>query len=262
VRGLRGEITGAVVQRTRVYHPDVLRERAPSFRRAMVGRRFTSVGRRGKNIVVGLDPPGVLLVNLGMTGRLLLAKRDEPAPATHPAVRFHLNGERSLVFNDVRRFGVVERLSPEEWEERSSRLGPEPLSREFTVSLLGRALAASRSPIRSWLLDQRRLAGVGNIYANEALYRAGVDPRRPADSLTPEEVAALHREMRQVLTEAIRARGTTLRDYRDSRGGQGGFGPRLEVYGRDGEPCPRCNGPIQRIVFGNRSAFVCSTCQR
>jgi len=245
-----------------VHHADVLREGADSFRRAMVGRRFTSVDRRGKNILLRLDPPTVLLVNLGMTGRLMLSTPFEPAPGTHPAVHFFLEGGRSLLFDDVRRFGVVERLTEQEWEARSDSLGPEPLSRSFTAAVLGRALSASRSPIRSWLLDQRRLAGVGNIYANEALYRAGIDPRRPARSLVAEEITALHREIRLVLRGAIRARGTTLRDYRDSEGGEGGFGPHLEVYGRDGEPCPRCNGLIRRIVFGNRSAFICSTCQR
>lgn len=245
-----------------MHHADVLRERADSFRRAMVGRRFTSVDRRGKNILLYLDSPTVLLVNLGMTGRLMLSTSFGPAPGTHPAVRFFLEGGRSLVFDDVRRFGRVERLTEQEWKERSDSLGPEPLSRSFTAAVLGRELSASRSPIRSWLLDQRRLAGVGNIYANEALYGAGIDPRRPARSLVAEEITALHREIRRVLRGAIRARGTTLRDYRDSEGGEGGFGPHLEVYGRDGEPCPRCNSPIRRIVFGNRSAFICSTCQR
>ena len=204
----------------------------------------------------------VVLINLGMTGRLMLSSPTEPSPGTHPAVRFFLKGGGSLVFDDVRRFGVVERLTEDEWEARSNSLGPEPLSRSFTAQALGQGVSASRSPIRSWLLDQRRVAGVGNIYANEALYRAGIDPRRPARSLITEEVTALHRELRWVLRSAIRARGTTLRDYRDSSGEEGGFGPDLEVYGRDGELCSRCNGPIRRTVFGNRSAFICSICQQ
>jgi formamidopyrimidine-DNA glycosylase len=228
----------------------------------MAGRCFTSVARRGKNIVLRLDPAAVLLINLGMTGRLVLGDSSTPVSTTHPAIRFYLDRGRSLVFDDMRRFGVMERLTEEEWRIRSKALGPEPLAGSFTAAVLGRGLSTSRSPIRSWLLDQRRLAGVGNIYANEALYRAGVDPRRPARSLDAREVAALHREIRSVLRGAIRARGTTLRDYRDSQGGEGGFGPLLEVYGRDGELCSRCKGRIRRIVFGNRSAFVCPDCQR
>lgn len=261
VQGLRGTLPGSTIARTRVIHPDVLREAPDHFRRAVLRRTFRGIDRRGKNIVLHLDPPLVVLVNLGMTGRLLHTHSPDDV-ATHPAVRFGLAGGRELVFDDVRRFGVVERMSEEEWLARAAALGPEPLDPGYTARMLAAGLSRSVSPIRSWLLDQRKVAGVGNIYANEALYRARVDPRRPARSLTEIEVASLHRALRRVLRLAITARGTTLRDYRDSQGSEGGFSPRLEVYGRAGEPCRRCKRPIERIVFRNRSAFICRSCQR
>jgi formamidopyrimidine-DNA glycosylase len=140
-------------------------------------------------------------------------------------------------------------------------LGPEPLDLGLTPEELQGLLARSRSPIRSWLLDQTHIAGIGNIYASEALFRSGIHPRRPARSLGLSETEAFLEAMRAVLNEAIRARGTTLRDFRTASGDPGGFEPSLQAYGREGSPCPRCNTPIERIVFGNRSAFFCPHCQ-
>lgn len=255
--GLREAVVGATVEDIEVLHADVLREPADAFRERVAGRRIAGVGRRGKNVVLELVGGGVVLVNLGMTGRLL----PDGGGATHPALRFALDDGRTLTYDDVRRFGCVEALDPAAWRERSAALGPEPLAPRFTAARLAEGLARSRSPVRSWLLDQRRIAGVGNIYANEALHRARVHPARPADSLDADEAAALHRGLRRVLREAIRARGTTLRDYRTAEGGRGGYAVRLRVYGRDGEPCPRCKTPVERLVFGNRSAFLCPRCQ-
>ncbi|RMH18948.1 MAG: hypothetical protein D6701_05565, partial [Gemmatimonadetes bacterium] len=177
------------------------------------------------------------------------------------AVWFPLDPPGVLVFDDVRRFGTVELLDGSAWAARTGALGPEPLEPRFRGDDLARALARSRAPVRSWLLDQRRIAGVGNIYANEALFRARVDPRRPAASLTRAEALALHRALRRVLREAIERRGTTLRDYRDASGEPGGNAPRLRVYGRDGRPCTRCKTPVERVVFSGRSAFLCPACQ-
>ena len=218
-----------------------------------------SVARRGKNIVVELTGGRVLVVNLGMTGRLFLT--GAAARATHPAVRFVMDHGPVLVFDDVRRFGALEVLARADWAQRSRDLGPEPLSPRYRARDLHDGLSRSSSPIRSWLLDQRRVAGIGNIYANEALHMAGIHPRRPARSLNDAEARALHRAMRKVLRGAIRNRGTTLRDYRDASGQQGGNQGALAVYGRAGEPCPRCSTEIRRLVFGNRSAFYCRSCQ-
>jgi formamidopyrimidine-DNA glycosylase len=221
------------------------------------------VGRRAKNVLLRLDDGGVLLVNLGMTGWLAargIAPRDPPRP-THPALTFRLQGGGALVFDDVRRFGCVERLDAAGWSAREATFGPEPLEDGFVAAELERALSTSRSPIRSWLLDQRRLAGVGNIYANEALHRARVHPARPARSLERAQVRALHRAIRDVLREALRAGGTTIQDYRNAEGEPGEFVRELRVYGREGQACRRCKAPVERLVFANRSAFLCPTCQ-
>ncbi len=263
VRGLRPALVGRTISATRVVHPDVLRESAGGFARQVEGREIRDVGRRGKNVVMGLSGDRVLAVNLGMTGRLLPSAGfvGDSDAARHPAVRFGLDDGETLVFDDTRRFGTVECLSDEEWRGRSDRMGPEPLDPTHTAEDLWTGLRASRSPVRSWLLDQRRIAGVGNIYANEALFLAGVHPARRARSVTRDEAVALLAALRKVLEEAIEAGGTTLRDYRDATGGEGRYARQLLVYGRDGEPCVRCGGEVRRSVFGGRSAFHCLACQ-
>ena len=259
VRDLRPQLVDRSVDRVHVLQPDVLRQTPDSFSAALRRRRVESVARRGKNIVVELAGGRVLLVNLGMTGRLFLA--GAAACATHPAVRFVMDQGPVLVFDDVRRFGALEVLARADWARRSRGLGPEPLSPRYRARHLYDGLSRSSSPIRSWLLDQRRVAGIGNIYANEALHMAGIHPRRLARSLNEAEARALHRAMRKVLRGAIRNRGTTLRDYRDASGQQGSNAGALAVYARDGEPCLRCSTEIRRLVFGNRSAFYCQSCQ-
>ena len=204
-----------------------------------------------------------IAVNLGMTGRLLpfpVPPRGASRPR-HPAVRLRFEDAGILVFDDTRRFGTVEYLSAADWCARSARMGPEPLDPKYTASEMATTLSRSRSPVRSWLLDQRRIAGVGNIYANEALFLAGIHPSRRSCDVDRPEAAALHRAVRRVLREAIRAGGTTLRDYRQADGSEGQYGRRLLVYGRDEEPCFECGSPIRRIVFANRSAFHCPACQ-
>jgi formamidopyrimidine-DNA glycosylase len=196
-----------------------------------------------------------------MTGRLLVALPGERCESRHPAITFLLDHGGRLVYDDVRRFGSLDVLDRSRWRAWSQGLGPEPLSRSFTARSLRHDLGHSRTPIRSWLLDQKKIAGIGNIYANEALFLAKIHPYRPAGSLGDVETRALHRALRKILRSAVEARGTTLRDYRDPLGQQGSFGPQLAVYGREGGPCPRCGGVVMRTVFGNRSAFFCSRCQ-
>lgn len=263
VRGLRPVLIGRTISDAGVLHADVLREPPRRFAEKVKGRAILQVGRRGKNVVFQLAADHVLAVNLGMTGRLLPSAIVDVAAAgyRHPAVRFALDDGESLVFDDTRRFGTVECISSAEWRVRSERMGPEPLEPDYTDAELWHALRASRAPVRSWLLDQRKIAGVGNIYANEALFLAGVHPHRPARSLVRDEADALHRGVRRVLQRAIDAGGTTLRDYRTAHGEEGRFARRLLVYGRDGEPCTRCRTLVRRIVFGGRSAFYCPECQ-
>ena len=259
VRGLRPTLPGKTIERLRVLHPDVLRQPPRDFSARLRGRVFESVHRRGKNIVLHLTEGVVLVVNLGMTGRLVWAR--DGARTTHPAVRFTLSVGPVLVYDDVRRFGALEVMDEAEWALRDRRLGPEPLSSTFTARRLHADLSRSVSPIRSWLLDQRRVAGVGNIYANEALHLAGIHPQRPAKSVTEGEARKLHRAVRRTLRRAVENRGTTLRDYRDTSGNPGDNAAHLRVYGRGREPCLRCSTGICRLVFGNRAAFYCPRCQ-
>lgn len=262
VRGLRVPLATARITGLRVIHSDVLDGDPETLAASVKTRRITDVTRRGKNIVVHLAPPALLVVNLGMSGRLLHRPPDDPSPPpTHPALVFGLDAGGSLIYHDVRRFGRVQLLSPDEYAGWSSSLGPEPLGSAFTATALAEALGRSISPVRSWLLDQRKVAGVGNIYANEALHWARIHPRTPSSRIDGPAARRLHHSIQRVLREAIEARGTTLRDYRTAQGWEGSYAPRLRVYGRDGGSCPRCPGTVQRIVFGNRAAFLCPRCQ-
>ncbi len=259
VRGLNPALPGKTIEHVQILHADVLRQPPEDFSALLRGQAFESLHRRGKNIVAHLTEGVVLVVNLGMTGRLVLA-RDERR-MTHPAVRFTMSAGPLLVYDDVRRFGALEAIDEAEWAVRDRHLGPEPLSSSFTARQLHTDLSRSISPIRSWLLDQRRMAGVGNIYANEALHLAGIHPQRSARSVTGGEARRLHRALRRTLRSAVENRGTTLRNYTDPSGNPGDNATRLRVYGRDREPCLRCSTRICRLVFGNRTAFFCPSCQ-
>lgn len=266
VRGLRSPLRGRIVTQLEVLFPDLLDEPPRSFQRVLRGRSFGRVGRRGKNLV--LDTHGEseevhrLVVNLGMSGRLLYRAIDakEPPP-THPGVRMRLDNGGTLIYHDPRRFGRIRLMAPRSYLAWSRSLGPEPLGVGFTPSRLGRALARSSAPLRSWLLDQSKVAGVGNIYANEALFLSGLHPETRGRDVPARRVTALHSSVRIVLREAIRARGTTLRDYRTAEGWEGSYAVELRVYGREGLPCPVCGKAIVRSVFGGRSAFHCPDCQ-
>jgi len=279
VRGLRRPLRGRRVRAIEVLRPDLLDTTATRFSSAIVGASFSRVARRGKNLLLHLEAgpnggrptrrrpdgaaePGTLVVNLGMSGRLLVRAPADSAPEpTHPGVRFRLDDGSVLVYHDVRRFGRLRVMDPGALAAWSDCLGPEPLARGFTARALEEALRRSAAPIRSWLLDQRRIAGVGNIYANEALFRARVHPGAPARGIVGGATKRLHRALRAVLREAIDSNGTTLRDYRTARGGEGSYGARLRVYGREGRPCPSCRRPIARVTFGGRSAYFCRSCQ-
>ena len=261
-RGLNAILPGRVVRGVEVVREDVVRGPVRYFARALAGREFRGVGRRGKNVVFTFGDSTRLVVNLGMSGRFMTGtEAHEDHTSTHPAVVFHLDDGGWMIYDDVRRFGRLAALPGSEWTAWSRRLGPEPLARGFTATRLHRILARSKSPIRSLLLDQRRVAGVGNIYAVEALWFARIHPRTPANAIGAAASARLHRALRRVLRSAIRAGGTTLRNYRDANGDEGRFGRALHAYGREGEPCTRCRTHIERIVFGGRSAFVCPRCQ-
>lgn len=261
---LRRRIVHRAIAAVEVVRPDILAPGLTPDRLAagLTGRRIDAVDRRAKNVLLVLDGGRRLLINLGMTGRLVVSDAPRAAELRHIAVRFGLDDGRALLYDDIRRFGRMELHTRESWIEREATFGVEPLAEAFTGKWLFERTRRSPTPIRTWLLDQRRVAGVGNIYANEALFRARVRPARAAGRLSPEEADRLCAAIRDVLREAIVARGTTLSDYRDAAGEAGGFEPLLRVYGREGGPCPVCGTPIKRVVITNRAAFFCPRCQR
>lgn len=261
VRDLARMVRGATIQRVEVFKADLVRgSGAAGFERALKGRKIAGVTRRAKNIVIDLRDDR-LVVNLGMTGNLLAVPADAPLP-DYLGVRFDLDRQRRMLYRDVRRFGRLELVPAAEWEKRAAKLGIEPLGPDFTPELLHELAGTSRVAVKTWLMDQKRVVGVGNIYASEALFRAGIDPRKPARSLTRPRARRLRDAIQEVLREAIEFRGTTLLDYRDASGEQGAFARRLRVYDREGEPCTVCGTPIRRIVQGGRSTFFCPKCQR
>ena len=220
------------------------------------GRRVTRVGRRGKYLILELDPPDrTLLIHLRMSGRLSIVPAGTPSdPYAHTVLT--LDDGHELRFSDTRKFGQL--YLPADPQQLLQKLGPEPLSLGFTVAWLVDALANRRRAIKPLLLEQSFVAGLGNIYTDEVLFRAEVDPRRPANSLARTEVERLHGAIRQVLQEAIDHQGTSL----DWVYPQGGMEERLQVYRRAGEPCLRCGTPIERIVLGQRGTHYCPCCQR
>lgn len=260
VRDLARLLPGSTIRKIEVVRPDLIEGDTPEgFAAKISGRKIRGVTRRAKNIVMDLRGDR-LLVNLGMTGRLLVARAKDEEP-THLGVRLTLDKGRELRYHDVRRFGRLWTLADDAWRAWDGGLGVEPLSDDFTAEWLRQAAARSRVAVKTWLMDQARVVGVGNIYASEALFRAKVDPRRPANTLAPDEVARVRDGVRQVLSEAIEHRGTTFLDYRDASGEEGAFAARLKVYDREGQPCGACGGTVQRIVQAGRSTFFCPSCQ-
>jgi len=262
-RGLRTTIVGESISHVQILHADILRQPRSIFSKRVRRRRIDGVDRRGKNILLLLNSDRIIKVNLGMTGRLLpFPKMPQGAECpTHAVVQFRFCSGALLVFDDTRRFGSVEALTTAEWKVRANLMGPEPLDPTYQASDLLDGLRSSSSPIRSWLLDQKRIAGVGNIYANEALYLARIHPQNPARSVTKSEVISLYHSLKRVLKKAIDAGGTTIQDYRNINGDKGEYAQKLNVYGKEGDKCPKCEFQVQRIVFSNRSAFYCPSCQ-
>jgi len=271
-RDLAASLRGATIGAVRLLHDDILLDRGSPdrFVAALEGRRIDEVERRGKNLALRLGPDDrVLQSQVRMTGRFAVAGADDPRGRqlrvaigfSHLAAEFDLVDGRTLLYDDVRRLGGFRLQSADEWARRAEELGPEPLDPDYAAADLAGGLGGGRTPVKNALLDQRRVAGIGNIYANEALFRASIDPRRPCGSLGPDEHRRLHRALRAVLREALRDEGTSLRDYRLVDGGTGRFQDRLRVYDREAQPCPRCGTAIERVVQAGRSTFFCAACQ-
>lgn len=264
VRDLRHRVVGAAIVRVSVPRPDILARglTARGLSTRVRGRTIRASVRRAKKVVLVLDGDRRIVIHLGMTGRVMTSDAPPASGLQHIVVRLGLDDGRAILFDDARRFGLVEVVDEADWARWSDAFGPEPLSPAFTPDYLLAALRESRAPVRNWLLDQKRVAGIGNIYACEALFRAGVRPRRRAQYITRREATDLHGGIRDVLRAAIRARGTSFRDYRDARGRRGGFQERLDVYDREDLPCHHCDTLVRRVIFGGRSAFYCPRCQR
>jgi formamidopyrimidine-DNA glycosylase len=242
------------------------RLRVPIRRRALGrirGARVTAVKRRSKYLLVETDAGVTLLMHLGMTGQLWIADADRPR-RPHEHVVFALDDGRQLRFADARRFGFVDLVESRRLEThpRLRHLGPEPLEEGFTAATCRAATRGRKKPIKNVLMDTRAVAGIGNIYACEALHRAGMSPRRPAGRMTLPAWERLITALRAVLNEALRAGGTTRRDFLNATGEPGYFAVSLRVYDREGKPCLHCGRTIRRIVQAGRSTFYCPGCQR
>jgi formamidopyrimidine-DNA glycosylase len=263
VRDIRPALLGRTIRRASLSHDDVLRGVSKRrLLRELSGARIREVSRRAKHAVIDLGERR-LVVQPGMTGSLVVHQRPLDHDEEHYAVlRAALDDGRELVYRDVRRLGTLLLLDRKGWEHYTAAIGPEPLEEGFTAARLGKALGRSRQAVKKVIMDQRHLAGVGNIYANEALFAAKIDPSKPAVRLTPADHRRLHREIRRILNAAIVSNGTTVRDYRTGTGEPGNFQLELLVYGREGEPCRCCGTRLTGThTIDGRVTVFCHRCQ-
>ena len=264
-RGLALKMTGRSIARAELRRPDLRRPFPPMLAERLDGARIGELGRRGKYILIELDTDGLLLLHLGMSGRVVAGGDDLPEEK-HDHVVLTLDDGTVVRFNDPRRFGTLDYLLRSETDVHPllAGLGPEPLGPDFDGRYLAKTLAGKMTPIKSALLDQRVVAGLGNIYVCEALYRASLSPRRLATTVVGARARRLALAVREVLAEAIEAGGSSLRDYVQANGELGYFQHRWAVYGREGEPCPGCTCAegVRRIVQAGRSTFFCAKRQR
>jgi formamidopyrimidine-DNA glycosylase len=276
-RQLGPEIEGRRIERLEVLDERWSRPVPPAELEAAVsGRRIEGLGRRGKYLLLKIEGDRTLVMHLRMTGNLVLVEGEDridpsegmrlyegerSASERHLRARFRLDDGRELWFTDPRRFGEAFVIDDRELEGRFEGLGVEPLSDEFTPEALGERAAGRVAPLKSFLLDQSHIAGVGNIYADEALFRARLHPLSPAGSMRPEHHLALRDAIVDALEAGLTHGGASIDDYRDGRGEKGEMQNEFLVYTREGEPCPNCGGPISRIVVSGRSTYYCPACQ-
>jgi formamidopyrimidine-DNA glycosylase len=261
-RTLAPSLVGRVIAGIELIYRPLLRGGRPGRLRTLIGRRVLGVRRRGKMLLVEIEGGRTLVFHLKMTGQFLFADASEPHDKhVRLAIRFE-DGRNELRFRDVRKFGFLLCLdgAPECSCGELSCLGPEPL--EVGLPEFADILKARRGRIKSLLLDQTRIAGIGNIYADEMLFDAGIHPETRASSLTKPSIARLYESMKNILSEAIEAKGSTLQDYRDADGNEGSFQESHKVYDREGKPCAVCGGPIRMKRVGGRSSHFCPRCQR
>jgi formamidopyrimidine-DNA glycosylase len=269
MRGLRPALEGKVIARALVHRPDLRFPLPPGLARRLTGARVLGFRRRGKYILMRLEGGDSLLVHLGMSGRMVIGLAGSNAETAHEHIVLETADGARIGFVDPRRFGSVDlvRTSDEEQHRLLSGMGPEPLEDDFTVASLSAALTGKKTPIKAALLDQRVVAGLGNIYVCEALFRAGISPQRLAQTIPGARAARLVPAIKDTLREAIAAGGSSLRDYVQPDGELGYFQHAWKVYGRESERCEHCPGlpgcaGIKRIVQSGRSTFYCPRTQR
>jgi formamidopyrimidine-DNA glycosylase len=270
LRGLEPHLAGARLVKVVQNRLDLRFPLPLRFAERLTGAMVLKMGRRAKYLLARLDTGETWVTHLGMTGRFTIGDQtpgrfhnQAGGVEKHTHLVIDTDRGREIGFNDARRFGYMD-LIPTDILDRHpwfKGLGPEPLGEDFDANVLAAAVKGRRQSIKATLLDQRVVAGLGNIYVSEALFRARIDPRRPAGDLKPKAAKALVVAVKAVLVEAVEAGGSTLRDYRSAEGELGYFQHRFRVYGREGEPCPGCKGTIERIVQGGRSSFFCPACQ-
>jgi formamidopyrimidine-DNA glycosylase len=261
-RAIAPVLEGAGLEHVEIRDPRLVRPFDPEIVAGeLVGERVAEVGRRGKYLIVGFDSGRSLLVHLRMTGSLRAAERGALADDPHTRAVIRLDNGSDVAYRDVRRFGTWELFGQDELQPYlTARLGPEPLG-TLSTTQLGARLEGRRAPLKSALLDQRTIAGLGNIYVDEAVWLSMLHPLRVAGSLGHDELARLHRAIRGVLRKAVARQGSTLRDYALPDGAYGTMQDAFHAYGRGGEPCERCGTPLVRILVGGRSTTFCPTCQ-
>lgn len=272
-RGLAPAMEGSAIVRAQVNRPDLRWPFPERMAERLTGAKVLQLRRRSKYILGDLDTGETLLIHLGMSGRMLVSGdplgqfvHDHPAPEKHDHVVFDMDNGARITFNDPRRFGAMDLLptATAELHPLLAQIGPEPLGNAFTESHLVEALKPRNTPVKSALLDQKIVAGLGNIYVCEALFRAGISPVRRTRNISAARIAALVPVIRQVLEEAIDAGGSSLKDFRQADGELGYFQHSFDVYGREGQPCRTtdCPSVIHRVVQSGRSSFYCPTCQK
>jgi formamidopyrimidine-DNA glycosylase len=236
----------------------VLRQEQKDFVRRIKGRAIESITRRGKAVIVRLATGEFLVIQLMMTGQLIADGQKDK----HTRVTFNFSDGSRLLYNDQRRFGRIRLVESLSQIRHFNILGPEPLSKDFTPALMREAFRKTIRPVKNVLLDHTFVAGIGNIYACEVLFRSRLSPMRQARGISPAEIKTMHRAIIEVLKEAIVHRGSSMRNYRDGDGQKGRFSERLMVYARQGLPCLRCQKSIQRVIQAGRSTFYCGHCQK
>lgn len=260
VRGLARFLEGERIERVSLFRPDLRRPFPPDLVQQLTGARVTTLGRRAKYGLLHTDRAQTMVFHLGMSGRWRIDPEDI---GKHDHLVLE-TGRHRFALNDPRRFGSVDLVQTDTltaWPQFAG-LGPEPLGAELDAAHLKAAFAGRKQAIKLLLLDQRIVAGLGNIYVCEALFRAGIDPHKPAGKVTRAALERLVPEIRAVLNESIADGGSTLRDYARPDGQLGYFATRFHVYGREGEPCTHCGTPIRRTVPGGRSTWFCTSCQK